>query len=87
MKFFTTTLTSGTFLVAAAQGASLLSIQPQDSSSCTILGGIAFNGLQPSAISLSNNNALTLTSASPNSPLDGITITWIAGTVDIIVGY
>lgn len=87
MKFFTTTLTSGTFLVAAAQGASLLSIQPQDSSSCTILGGIAFNGLEPSAISLSNNNALTLTSASPNSPLDGITITWIAGTVDIIVGY
>jgi hypothetical protein len=28
-----------------------------------------------------------LTSASPNSPLDGITITWTAGTIDIIVGY
>jgi hypothetical protein len=87
MKFFTTSLTSGTFVVAAAQGASLLSIQPQDSSSCTVLGGIAFNGLQPSAITISNNNALTLTSASPNSPLDGITVTWTAGTVDIIVGY
>ena len=87
MRFFTTSLTSGTFLVAADQGASLLSVQPQDSSSCTILGGIAFNGLQPSAINLSNNNALTLTSASPNSPLDGITITWTAGTIDIIVGY
>jgi hypothetical protein len=87
MKFFTTSLTSGTFLVEAAQGASLLSIQPQDSSSCTVLGGIPFNGLQPSAISISNNNALTLTSASPNSPLDGITVTWTAGTVDIIVGY
>ena len=87
MKFFTTSLTSGTFVVAASQGASLLSIQPQDSSSCTVLGGIAFNGLQPSAITISNNNALTLTSASPNSPLDGITVTWTAGTVDIIVGY
>lgn len=87
MKFFTTSLTTGTFVVAAAQGASLLSIQPQDSSSCTVLGGIAFNGLQPSAITISNNNALTLTSASPNSPLDGITITWTAGTIDIIVGY
>lgn len=87
MKFFTTSLTSGTFVVAAAQGASLLSIQPQDSSSCTVLGGIPFNGLQPSAIAVSNNNALTLTSASPNSPLDGITITWTAGTVDIIIGY
>jgi hypothetical protein len=87
MKFFTTSITSGTFVVAATQGASLLSIQPQDTSSCTVLGGIAFNGLQPSAITISNNNALTLTSASPNSPLDGITVTWTAGTVDIIVGY
>ena len=87
MKFFTTSLTSGTFLVAADQGASLLSIQPQDSSSCTVLGGIPFNGLQPSAISVSNNNALTLTSASPTSPLDGITIAWTVGTIDIIVGY
>lgn len=87
MKFFTTSLTSGTFVVSASEGASLLSVQPQDSSSCTILGGIPFNGLQPSAITLSNNNALTLTSASPNSPLDGITITWTSGTVDIIVGY
>jgi hypothetical protein len=87
MKFFTTTLTTGTFVVAASQGASLLSVQPKDSSSCTILGGIAFNGIQPSAISVSNNNALTLTSSSPSSPLDGITITWTAGTIDIIVGY
>jgi hypothetical protein len=87
MKFFTTSLTSGTFVVAAAQGASLLSIQPQDASSCTILGGIPFNGLQPSAIAVSNNNALTLTSASAFSPLDGITITWTAGTIDIIIGY
>jgi hypothetical protein len=87
MKFFTTTLTSGTFTVSAAQGASLLSVQPQDLSSCTILGGIPFNGLQPSAITISNSNALTLSSASPNSPLDGITITWLGGTVDIIIGY
>lgn len=87
MKFFTTSLTSGTFVIAASEGASLLSIQPQDSSSCTVLGGIAFNGVQPSAILISNNNALTLTSSSPNSPLDGITVTWVGGTVDIIVGY
>ena len=86
MKFFTTSLTSGTFVIAASQGASLLSIQPQDSSSCTVLGGIPFNGLQPSAISVSNNNALTLTSGNPTFPLDGITIAWTAGTIDIIVG-
>jgi len=87
MKFFTTSLTSGTFLVDSSSGASLLSIQPQDSSSCDVLGGIAFNGIQSSPISISNNNALTLTSSSPSSPLDGITITWTAGTIDIIVGY
>jgi len=87
MKFFTTSLTSGTFVVAAAQGASLISVQPQSASSCTILGGIPYNGIQPSAITLSNNSALTLTSASAFSPLDGITITWIGGTVDILVGF
>jgi hypothetical protein len=87
MKFFTTSLTSGSFVINADQGVSLVSIQPIDSSSCTILGGIPFNGLQPSAITLSNNNALTLNSVSPFSPLDGITITWIAGTIDIIIGY
>ena len=87
MKFFTTSLTSGTFTVSAAQGASLLSVQPQDLSSCTILGGIPFNGLQPSAITLSNSNALTVSSASPISPLEGITVTWIGGTIDMIVGY
>lgn len=87
MRFFTTTLTSGSFVINAEQGVSLVSIQPIDSSSCTILGGIPFNGLQPSPITLSNNNALTLNSASPVSPLDGITITWIAGTIDIIIGY
>jgi hypothetical protein len=87
MKFFTTSLTSGTFVVSAAQGASLISIQPQDASSCTILGGIPFNGINPTAITLSNNNAITLSSASAFSPLDGITITWTVGTIDILIGY
>ena len=87
MKFFTTSLTSGTFVVAAAQGASLISVQPGSSSSCTIIGGIAYNGVPSSAITRSDNNAITLTSASAFSPLDGITITWISGTIDILVGF
>jgi hypothetical protein len=87
MKFFTTSLTSGTFVVTAAQGASLISVQPQDTSSCTIIGGIAYNGVASSAITRSDNNAITLTSASAFSPLDGITVTWISGTIDILVGF
>jgi hypothetical protein len=87
MKFFTTSLTSGTFVVAAAQGASLISVQPGSSSSCTIIGGIPYNGVAPSAITRSDNNAITLTSASAFSPLDGITITHISGTIDILVGF
>jgi hypothetical protein len=87
MKFFTTSLTSGTFVVSAEQGASLLSVQAQDASSCTILGGIPYMGMNPSPINLSNNNAITLSSASAFSPLDGITISWTGGTIDILIGY
>ena len=87
MTIYTQALTSGTFVVSAAQGASMISIQPQDSSSCTFLGSGTFNGLQSSALTISNNNTLTISSSSPTSPLSGITITWVSGTIDIIVGF
>jgi hypothetical protein len=87
MTFYTQTLSSGTFVLSTAQGASMISIQPQASSSCTFIGSGTFNGLQSSAITISNNNTLTISASSPTSPLNGITITWLSGTVDIIVGF
>lgn len=87
MTFYTQTLTEGTFLLSAAEGASMISIQPQVSSSCTFIGSGTYNGASSSEITISNNNTLTISSSSPTSPLNGITITWVSGTIDIIVGF
>jgi len=87
MTFFTKTLTEGTFVLSASEGASMISIQPQTSSSCTFIGSGTYNGASSSAITISNNNTLTISSSSPTSPLNGITITWVSGTIDIIVGF
>jgi len=87
MTFFTKTLTEGTFIVTAAEGASMISVQPQTSSTCTFIGSGTYNGENSSSITLSNNNSLTISSSSPTSPLNGITITWVAGNIDIIVGF
>jgi hypothetical protein len=29
---------------------------------------------------------LTISSPTPSSPLNGITVTWVSGTIDIIIG-
>lgn len=87
MTFYTQTLSSGTFVLSAAEGASMISVQPQTSSTCTFLGSGTYNGANSSEITISNNNSLTISSSSPTSPLNGITITWVAGNIDIIVGF
>jgi len=93
MKFFTQELAAGgltSMVLSAADGALQISIQPQANSGCTITGGIDFNMggtiLTPQAIPLVNNNTLVL-SASPSSPIDGLTITWVSGIVCVIIGF
>lgn len=88
MTFFTFVLTSGTFILDGSEGASFISVQTDPANgSCTILGGIPFKGLNPVAVPLSLGQGVNLSSNSPQSPLAGITITWVAGTIDIIVGF
>ena len=86
MTFYTTTLSSGSLEILTADGAQMISIEPNSSSSCTVLGSLPFKGLSPNAISLDSNQVLTISAPSPSSPLNGITVTWISGTIDIIVG-
>jgi len=86
MRFYTTTLSTGTLELFAADGAQMISIEPNSSSSCTVLGNLPFKGLSSTAITLDANQVLTISAQSPASPLDGLTITWISGTIDIIVG-
>ena len=85
MKFFTKVLTSGTFSISASDGAMSLSIQANDSSSCTFIGGIAFKGENPSALTIESGKGLSVLAKTP--ALDGIVITHVSGTINIIVGF
>ena len=88
MIFWTYTLTSGTLDIDASDGASFVSIQADSTTgSCSVLGGIPFKGLASTAVTLTSGNGLNLSALSPASPLSGITITWLAGTIDIVVGF
>ena len=87
MQFFSYTLSSGSLTIDSSQGAMALSIQSNDSSSCTFLGSIPFKGISPNAVTLSNGQGLTVAAQAANSPLSGITITWLSGTIDIIIGF
>jgi hypothetical protein len=88
MTFWTYTLSSGSLVLNGSEGASFISIQTDPANgSCTVLGGIPFKGLQPVAVPLSIGQGINLSANSPVSPLAGITITWVAGTIDIIVGF
>lgn len=86
MVFYTTTLSSGTLEINSADGAMMVSIEPNSGSSCTVLGSLPFKGLTPNAITLDANQVLTLSAQSPTSPLSGLVITHVSGTVDIVVG-
>jgi hypothetical protein len=88
MTFFTYTLSSGSLVIDANDYAFFISIQTDPAvGSCTVLGGVAFKGLPPNAVGLSLGQGINFASSSPSSPLSGITITWVAGTIDIIIGF
>jgi len=87
MRFFTKTLTSGSLSIAISDGAMFVSVQCDSSTgSATILGNLPFKGLSPTAVSLSAGQGVNISALSPASPLDGITITWVAGSVDVLIG-
>lgn len=86
MIFHTTTLTAGSMVIQSGDGALKISIEPNDGSSCTVLGSLPFQGQSPNAIVLNANQSLTLSAMSTASPIDGLTITWVSGTIDIVVG-
>lgn len=86
MKFYTKALTSGTFTISAAQNVLSLSIKTSSSGSCSFAGDGTFNEQASETQTFGANDGITLGTDNPMSPLDGITITWISGTVNIIIG-
>lgn len=88
MTFWTYTLTSGSLSIDASDYAYLISIQSDSTSgSCTVLGGIPFKGIQPTSVNISAGQGINLAALSTASPLSGVTVTWISGTIDIVIGF
>jgi len=86
MRLFTFELNTGSLAIDAVDGVTQMSIQANATSSCEILGNFPFKGNTSTAIVLSNGESVTLT-APTNSPLDGVLITHVSGTVDILIGF
>jgi len=84
MRLFTYTLSSGSLQINATDGVLALTVQANSSSACQFLGNIPFKGLNPNTILIENGDSFTQTTTA-NSPLDGITITWVSGTIDILI--
>ena len=87
MNVYSTTLTSGTFTLSASQGAMFLSVQAADSSSFTFLGGFHFDESAPAPAPVTLKTGVSVAAKSTQAPLDGVTVTWVSGTVNIIVGF
>ena len=89
MRFFTTTLTSSSSLnIDFNDGVMFLSVKADSiSGSATISGNFPFKGINSSPTPLGAGDGANMSALSPASPLDGITITWVGGKVDIMLGF
>jgi hypothetical protein len=86
MRIFTFTLTSGSISINTNDGVTQLSIEANASSECTIEGNFPFQSFTSSPIVLEGGQSVTLMAMSPASPIDGVTITHVSGTIDILIG-
>lgn len=88
MRFWTYTLTSGSISINDFDGAMFVSVQCDvTSASCQVVGSIPFKGILPTAVTLTAGQGINISALSPASPLDGITITWVSGNIDILIGF
>jgi hypothetical protein len=89
MRVFTFTLTSAqTININQTDGVMYLSVQSgATSSSFTVLGNLPFKGLTPATVTLDAGQGINLSALTPVSPLDGITISWVSGSVDVLIGF
>ncbi len=86
MRLFTYELTSGSLSISSIDGVTQISVQANPSSSGTIQGNFSFQGISSNAITLEGGESFTIQTPT-NSPLDGVTITHVSGTIDILIGF
>ena len=86
MVFHTRKLTTGTLTINRSGGVSLVSVQAQDSSSCTVQGSVGYDGVNSDALTIQNGQIFTVASQNSQNTIDGLVITWVSGTIDIVLG-
>jgi hypothetical protein len=86
MRLFTYTLSAGSMTISSSDGVTQLSVEANASSQCTIEGNFPFQAFVSGPIVLEAGQSVTLM-APTNSPLDGVVITHVSGTVDILIGF
>ena len=86
MRIFTYTLSSGSLSINTADGVTQISVESNASSECTIEGNFPFQSFLSSPIVLESGQSITLMATTPASPIDGVTITHVSGTIDILIG-
>jgi len=89
MNIFTTTLSSAsTITINGQDGVMALSVQASPSGgSFSFQGNLPFQGMTPNPLTLAQGQTVTLNAYSPASPIAGVTIEWVSGNVDIIIGF
>ena len=87
MKLWTQNLTAGSLVISAADNANYISIVTEAAGTCTVTGGMSFKGLASQAVTLTAGEGLNWSAFNTAFPLDGITITWVAGTTKIVTGF
>jgi hypothetical protein len=86
MNTFTKQITSATTInITPQDGVISLSAMAGSTGVFNFLGSFVFQGLTPSNLVLSNGQGITITAPSTNSPLSGITIEWVSGTVELVI--
>jgi hypothetical protein len=83
-RLHTRVLSSGTITINYQDGVTSITLQANASSSCTITGNLPFQGVNSSQIVLENGESYTQQTPT-NTPLDGITIAWVSGTIDVTI--
>lgn len=86
MRVFTYTLSSGSITINTVDGVTQISVEANAASECTIEGNFPFQSFTSSAIVLEAGQSVTLMASTPASPIDGVTITHVSGTIDILIG-
>jgi hypothetical protein len=84
MRYWTQVLSAGSITINETDGVTALTIQANSSSSCQISGNLSFKGLNSQSVILENGESWTTTSPT-NTPIDGLTITWVSGTIDLLI--